>query len=141
MLLFTSRVHPEKVMNQVDWNLPVFFSVLFTLTGVIELNHLTDGIFITLQPFINKGAIALSTIAVILSNLVSNVPAVLLLRPAVTALPNPTAGWLILAASSTLADNPTLLGSVANLIVARALVNVVSNSLFGSTPNQALLSP
>lgn len=118
ILLFTRRVHPEKVMNQVDWNLLVFFAALFILTGVIELNHLTDGLFLLLQPYMNTGALALTGISVILSNLVSNVPAVLLLRPAVMALPNPHAGWLTLAASSTLAGNLTLLGSVANLIVA-----------------------
>ncbi len=119
-LLFTRRVHPEKVMNEVDWNLLVFFAALFILTGVIELNHLTDGIFAALQPYIAQGALGLSAISVVLSNLVSNVPAVLLLRPAVAALPNPQAGWLTLAASSTLAGNLTLLGSVANLIVAES---------------------
>lgn len=118
VLLFTRRVHPEKIMSQVDWNLLVFFAALFILTGVIELNHLTDGIFTFLQPYLGRGALALSAITVLLSNLVSNVPAVLLLRPAVTALPNPEAGWLTLAAASTLAGNLTLLGSVANLIVA-----------------------
>jgi len=117
-LLFTRRVHPEKVMNQVDWNLLVFFAALFILTGVIELNHLTDGIFDLLAPYLNQGALTLSAIAVVLSNLISNVPAVLLLRSAVSALPNPTAGWLTLAASASLAGNLTLLGSVANLIVA-----------------------
>ena len=118
ILLFTRRVHPEKVMNQVDWNLLAFFAALFILTGVIELNHLTEGIFAVLTPFLKQGALALSLIAAVLSNLVSNVPAVLLLRPAVAALPNPNAGWLTLAVSSTLAGNLTLLGSVANLIVA-----------------------
>jgi Na+/H+ antiporter NhaD/arsenite permease-like protein len=118
VLLFTRRVHPEKVMNQVDWNLLTFFASLFILTGVIELNHLTDGLFALLSPFLRSGALALSLISVVLSNLVSNVPAVLLLRPAVAALSNPMAGWLTLAASSTLAGNLTLLGSVANLIVA-----------------------
>lgn len=118
ILLFTRRVHPEKVMNQVDWNLLVFFAALFILTGVIELNHLTDGIFKFLQPYISSGAFALSIISAVLSNLVSNVPAVLLLRPAVATLVDPIAGWLTLAVSSTLAGNLTLLGSVANLIVA-----------------------
>ena len=118
ILLFTRRVHPEKVMNQVDWNLLAFFAALFILTGVIELNHLTEEIFAVLTPFLKQGALALSLIAAVLSNLVSNVPAVLLLRPAVAALPNPNAGWLTLAVSSTLAGNLTLLGSVANLIVA-----------------------
>lgn len=120
VLLLTRRVRPEKVMNEIDWNLLVFFAALFILTGVIELNHLTDGVFALLTPFLNQGAAALSLITVLLSNLVSNVPAVLLLRPAVSHLANPQAGWLTLAAASTLAGNLTLLGSVANLIVAES---------------------
>ncbi len=62
--------------------------------------------------------IAFSLVTVVLSNLVSNVPAVLLLQSVVHLLPDPHAGWLTLAAASTLAGNLTLLGSVANLIVA-----------------------
>ena len=54
----------------------------------------------------------------ILSNLISNVPAVLLLKPVVAHMPNARLGWLTAAAASTLAGNLTLLGSVANLIVA-----------------------
>lgn len=118
VLLFTRRIHPEKVMSQVDWNLLVFFAALFILTGVIELNRLTDGIFEAMKPLLGGGAAALSLITALLSNLVSNVPAVLLLRPVVTVLENQEAGWLTLAAASTLAGNFTLLGSVANLIVA-----------------------
>jgi len=118
VLLFTRRIHPEKVMSQVDWNLLVFFAALFILTGVIELNRLTDGIFEAMKPLLGNGAAALSLITALLSNLVSNVPAVLLLRPVVTVLENQEAGWLTLAAASTLAGNFTLLGSVANLIVA-----------------------
>jgi len=54
-----------------------------------------------------------------LSNLVSNVPAVLLLEPVIRAMPGPgrQSAWLALAMSSTLAGNLTILGSVANLIV------------------------
>ncbi len=55
-----------------------------------------------------------------LSNLVSNVPAVLLLKPIIAGLANPDSAWLTLASSSTLAGNLTLLGSVANLIVAES---------------------
>jgi len=105
-------------MNLVDWNLLAFFAALFILTGVIELNHLTTGIFSLLAPYLSRGAAALSVVTLVLSNLVSNVPAVLLLRTSVAGLPHPQAGWLTLAASSTLAGNLTLLGSVANLIVA-----------------------
>src|SRR5512146_2413437 len=76
---------------------------------------LVNGIF---HPLVGGSAVGLSLVTVVLSNLVSNVPAVLLLKPVVTILPNPHAGWLTLAAASTLAGNLTLLGSVANLMVA-----------------------
>ena len=52
-----------------------------------------------------------------LSNLVSNVPAVLVFKPFAAHLANPARTWLTLAMSSTLAGNLTVLGSVANLIV------------------------
>jgi Na+/H+ antiporter NhaD/arsenite permease-like protein len=53
----------------------------------------------------------------VLSNIVSNVPAILLLRPFVASLPDPHAGWLTVAMASTFAGNFTVLGSIANLIV------------------------
>ncbi len=55
----------------------------------------------------------------LLSNLVSNVPAVLVLKPFVASLDDPTRAWLVVAMASTLAGNLTLVGSVANLIVAQ----------------------
>lgn len=139
VLLFTRRVRPEKVMNEVDWNLLVFFAALFILTGVIELNGLTDSLFAFLAPFLNRGAAALAAITVLLSNLVSNVPAVLLLRPAVSALGNPQAGWLTLAAASTLAGNLTLLGSVANLIVAESAAKRGIQLTFGEYTRSGLV--
>jgi Na+/H+ antiporter NhaD/arsenite permease-like protein len=53
----------------------------------------------------------------ILSNLVSNVPAVLLFKPIVASFPDSRFIWLVVASSSTLAGNATPLSSVANLIV------------------------
>ena len=52
-----------------------------------------------------------------LSNIVSNVPAVLVLKPFVAALHDPARAWLTVAMASTLAGNFTVLGSIANLIV------------------------
>jgi Na+/H+ antiporter NhaD/arsenite permease-like protein len=57
---------------------------------------------------------------VVLSNLISNVPAVLLFRPFIPQFAAPTPAWLTLAMATTLAGNLTLLGSVANLIVAES---------------------
>ena len=62
----------------------------------------------------------LTLTAAVVSNLVSNVPAVLLFKPLIPTLGEPDRAWLILAMATTLAGNLTLLGSVANLIVAEA---------------------
>ena len=59
----------------------------------------------------------MSLFAALLSNLVSNVPAVLVFKGFVPHLPDPPRAWLTLAMASTLAGNLTVLGSVANLIV------------------------
>jgi Na+/H+ antiporter NhaD/arsenite permease-like protein len=58
------------------------------------------------------------TVTGVLCNVVSNVPAVMLLRTLVPAFPDPSHAWLTLAMTSTLAGNLTITGSVANIIVA-----------------------
>jgi Na+/H+ antiporter NhaD/arsenite permease-like protein len=75
-------------------------------------------LFAVLTPIADRGFVPFALITVALSNLISNVPAVLLLQTIVPALPDPHRGWLMLAAAATLAGNLTLVGSVANLIVA-----------------------
>jgi len=52
------------------------------------------------------------------SNVVTNVPFILIVRPEMAKLPDPTLGWELLAMASTFAGNLTLLGSVASVIVA-----------------------
>jgi len=59
----------------------------------------------------------LTVVTAILSNLVSNVPAVLLFKTVIPTFGEPARAWLLLAMASTLAGNLTILGSVANLIV------------------------
>jgi Na+/H+ antiporter NhaD/arsenite permease-like protein len=68
--------------------------------------------------FIAGQIIPFALSAALLSNLISNVPAVLVLQDVIEQFADPTQAWLMLAASSTLAGNSTLLASVANLIVA-----------------------
>lgn len=58
-------------------------------------------------------------VTAILSNLVSNVPAVMLLKSLVSHFANPLSGWLTLAMASTLAGNLTITGSVANIMVVK----------------------
>ncbi|MDR3670664.1 MAG: anion transporter [Holophaga sp.] len=117
-LLFTRRVRPTKMLDAIDTELLVFFAALFVVSGTIESSGLSARMFQYARPWLNGGAVVFSAIAVLLSNLVSNVPAVLLLKPLMGRLAHPQAAWLTLAATSTLAGNLTLLGSVANLIVA-----------------------
>ena len=118
ILLFSRRTQPHLVFAEFDWGLLVFFSGLFIITGSLESNGVTRMLFEQIQIGSNTNIWLFSGITVILSNLVSNVPAVMLLKPIIPLLSNPQAGWLVLAAASTLAGNLTLLGSVANLIVA-----------------------
>ena len=79
----------------------------------------------------------LSLATAALANVVSNVPAVLVLRPFVDQLPNRDTAWLVVAMASTLAGNFTILGSIANLIVvqkaaARAACRSASGNISGS---------
>ena len=117
LLFITRRVKPARVLNKVDWDLLVMFSGLFIVTkGVEKLGILDWFAGLVHTPLSILGVTA------ILSNLVSNLPAVLLLQH---IIPHPdTKTWLLLAAGSTLAGNLTLLGSVANLIVAESVAKL-----------------
>ncbi len=113
-LLVSRRVDTQRIFADFDWQLLVFFSGLFIVTGAIQTSGWSEVIVRWLQSLTGPGMAQFGLLTSVLSNLVSNVPAVLLLRPMVQT----PLGWLMVACSSTLAGNLTLLGSVANLIVA-----------------------
>ncbi len=118
LLLITRRLKPQRVFAEIDGALIVFFASLFIVTRAIETTGFSETLFRLMQPIAERGVAALALVALLLSNLVSNVPAVLLFRPFVPHFPNPIQAWLTLALATTFAGNLTLLGSVANLIVA-----------------------
>lgn len=120
LLLVTRRLKPERIFREIDWALLVFFAGLFVVTGALDHTGLSRQLFTVMQPLAQQNVAALTVVSAILSNLVSNVPAVLLFRPIVPQFPNPQQSWLTLAMATTLAGNLTLLGSVANLIVAES---------------------
>ncbi len=120
ILLVTRRIDPEKILPELDWSLLVFFSGLFIVTGALENLGVSKQLFTLVQPLAQQGVAMLTVVAVVLSNLISNVPAVLLFRPFIPQFAAPTPAWLTLAMATTLAGNLTLLGSVANLIVAES---------------------
>jgi Na+/H+ antiporter NhaD/arsenite permease-like protein len=116
-LLLVSRIRPEKLLR-LDWDLLAFFAGLFVVTGALETSGLSRILFNVTAPVLRSGVPAFTGVVAALSNVVSNVPAVLLLRPEIPSFPNPEQAWLTLAMASTLAGNLTLLGSAATLIVA-----------------------
>ena len=118
LLLVTRRTAPERVFAEIDWGLLVFFAGLFVVSDAIDQGLGAAGLRGGIESWVGAGVVGLSAVTALLSNLVSNVPAVLLLRGPVAGLADPERGYLVLAMASTLAGNLTLLGSVANLIVA-----------------------
>jgi Na+/H+ antiporter NhaD/arsenite permease-like protein len=117
VMLVTRTREPREVYQQVDWGLLVFFLGLFLIVGGAENAGLTQRLLeisrgLNLQ---NSAVFTLTTAA--LSNVVSNVPAVMVLKSFVASFTNQHQGWLVLAMSSTLAGNLTITGSVANIIV------------------------
>lgn len=113
---------PSEAFAKVEWSLLLFFAALFVvMQGVRELPlviSLTSAAAtnVTGDPW--RDATVISGAMLALSNLVSNVPAVVLWLPVVPGLPNAEMAWLVMAMSSTFAGNLTLVGSMANLIVA-----------------------
>ncbi|GAB3037702.1 ArsB/NhaD family transporter [Natronobiforma cellulositropha] len=106
-LQFYRRVPGNDVLQGVDWSILVLFVGMFVLVGSLEGTALLE----FLGGFDGVAAFAGATF--VLSNLVSNVPAVLVLAETV----DDASGWLLLAAVSTLAGNATPIASAATLIV------------------------
>ncbi|HRF96935.1 MAG TPA: SLC13 family permease, partial [Aggregatilineales bacterium] len=116
-VLLISRLRPERLLS-LDWDLLAFFAGLFVITGAIETTGISKILFEQVSGLLQSGVTALSLVTGALSNVISNVPAVLLLKTEINNFANPQQAWLTLAMSSTLAGNLTLLGSAATLIVA-----------------------
>jgi Na+/H+ antiporter NhaD/arsenite permease-like protein len=117
VLLFTRRLKPQRVFAMVDWPMLLMFAGLFVVVGGLEATGVDCDALNWLGVEKLANPITLSVVVTILSNLVSNVPAVLLFRPIFPALGGGEQVALILSAVSTLAGNLTIVGSIANLIV------------------------
>ena len=116
-LLISRTTDSHRLYGEVDWGLLVFFIGLFLIVGGAEHAGIVDQ-FLLAGRYVNLHNSAVFTLATTaLSNLVSNVPAVMLLKSFVPGFSNPHTAWFLLAMSSTLAGNLTITGSVANIIV------------------------
>jgi Na+/H+ antiporter NhaD/arsenite permease-like protein len=121
MVLVAGR-DPAYAIERVDWDLLLFFGSLFVVMRGFEATGAVDWIDGRALAVAHDGsrpaaAAAASGVMVVLSNLISNVPAVLLWRNVVPHLPHADLLWRVVAMSATFAGNLLLIGSVANLIV------------------------
>ncbi|MEN6412288.1 MAG: SLC13 family permease [Veillonellales bacterium] len=132
-LLITRRVKPNKVYASVDFNLLVIFIGLFIIVAGVENSGLITLVFdhLSFSGFNSMGLFA--AITLVLSNVVSNVPAVLLMKFLIP-LEQAEYWWKALALFSTLAGNLTISGSIANLIVVeiakRENINITAGDYF-----------
>ncbi len=115
-----SKNTPRTLFRRVDWSIILLFLGLFIVLRGVAVSGILDRLFgaaDSVAPGSLSTVVGLGVVTAIVSNLISNVPAVLLLANAV-ADQGSEALWLTLAASSTLAGNATILGAAANIIVA-----------------------
>ncbi len=122
LLLVWANCPPQEAFRKVDWSLLLFFAGLFVVV---------EGVVLADKQLMNKmllhvgssdsptTVVRFSMLSLIGSNIFSNVPFVLIASHWVRQMSDPKFYWLLLALVSTFAGNLTLLGSVANLIVAQ----------------------
>lgn len=121
LLILAGSTKPRKALEEVDWTLLLFFSALFIVMKGVEKSGIVNSIFCYMQNYLTgdkiNQIINLSLGTTLVSNLVSNVPAVMLISHFFANLANSKMIWFVLSMSSTLAGNLTVIGSVANIIV------------------------
>ncbi len=123
LMLALGRRDPTPALAKVQWSLLLFFAALFVVMRGLERSGAVGFINAEGTQAIELGgrwttAAAVSGVMLVLSNLISNVPAVLLWKNVVPTLPNPGLVWQVMAMSATFSGNLLLIGSMANLIVA-----------------------
>ncbi|HLT40259.1 MAG TPA: SLC13 family permease [Enhygromyxa sp.] len=123
ILMLIHRRDTRELWPRIDWTLLLFFAGLFVVVEGLVQTGVPAAMFERWPLAAGEGPLGwlrLTGIFVIGSNVVSNVPFILVIREQLATLPDPRAGWELLAMASTFAGNLTLLGSVANIIIAEA---------------------
>jgi Na+/H+ antiporter NhaD/arsenite permease-like protein len=113
LVLLVGRARPAEALIHVDWGLLVFFSGLFVVISGIHQTGLLPALNRQAAPLFGPSGGGLTLFTVAMSNLVSNVPYVLVVKDAVSG----DYAWTLVAMASTFAGNLTIVGSVANMIV------------------------
>lgn len=133
-LIIAAVTKPQKALEEVDWTLLLFFAGLFIVMKGVDKSGLTTQIFNYVKNYFNDGIfvriLSVSGAATVLSNVISNVPAVMLFTKIFESVQQSQVLWLTLAMASTLAGNLTIIGSVANIIVFESAKKEVNVSFF-----------
>ena len=133
-LMVLDRREPREAFEAVDWSVLLFFAGLFVVVDGLGRTGLPLQAWNALD-----GALALDTVPglawitvalTVGSNVVSNVPLVLLVGDRLAEIGNPKLAWTLLAFVTTVAGNLTLIGSVANIIVAEQSRDVYEIGFF-----------
>lgn len=117
VLLFTRRIKPQRVYRLIDWTMLAMFAGLFVVVAGLETTGVASEVLKVVTVSRLTHPVTLTTVVAILSNVVSNVPAVLLFRPLYPMLGGSRDAAMLIASASTYAGNLTVVGSIANLIV------------------------
>jgi len=120
VLLITRTLEPKKLYEHVDWGLLVFFVGLFVIVGGAEQAGIVSKLLAIAEHWNLQHLLPFTIAVTAMCNIVSNVPAVMLLKSLIPGFSDPHKAWLALAMASTLAGNLTITGSVANIIVAES---------------------
>ncbi|HHT9132682.1 MAG TPA: SLC13 family permease [Candidatus Tripitaka californicus] len=119
--LVFSGVRPSSALERVNWPLLLFFGCLFIVVAGVKKVGVVDMLYGQIEPLLGQSLpsqiVGFSLFSVLASNLVSNVPYVILASQWMDRFSEPSVMWLVLAMSSTFAGNLTIVGSVANMIV------------------------
>ncbi len=121
LLMAVAGGRPREALGRVDWPLLVFFAGLFVVVAGVARAGVAARMHDAVAPLLGTGGprqvVAFSLFTVAGSQLVSNVPFVILAGEWIPRMADPRLLWLATALASTLAGNLTILGSVANVIV------------------------
>jgi Na+/H+ antiporter NhaD/arsenite permease-like protein len=127
-LMIIHRREPEEVWSKIDWSILLFFGSLFIAVDALARSGVVSWVFdrvplvaATIGHLSYARAAAFFLVG---SNVVTNVPFILIVRPEMARMPDHVLAWELLAMASTFAGNLTLLGSVANVIVSEKAARI-----------------
>lgn len=132
--ILAGRYKPARTLASVDWSLLLFFAGLFVVVGGVGKAGILERLHAGVDPMFGTGVTrqtsVLAAFTVVGSNVVSNVPFVLVARDWIPTFTDPRLAWYVLAVASTFAGNLTIVGSVANIIVLEQAKDTVRVGFF-----------